>query len=426
VSDAIIEKPDIPEDPPPVPWWKRMLRILLALVIVAAGIAGAAYLRHTAPTTNKRPPAEWVPVVKTERLQSTSYRVNLSAMGTVMPARQVVLRSRVAGQVVSVHPEFTEGGFLQKGDRVLQLDDADYRLALTRAEADLTNARYAFQLELGRQEVAQKEWSLLNGGKGSDPVDSALALRKPHLDKAKSDVASAEAAVEKAALDLDRTRIQAPFNALVRSRSVDLGSQVAPQEALAELVGTDAYWIQASIPVGRLDWIDIPRSRDGTGAAATVYYAGDHSARGQVVRLLGDLANEGRMARIMVEVKDPLRRKSGRGGAPLLIGEYVRVEIEGRQLSDVFVVPRTALRDDATVWLVGDDNTLQIREVNTLWRDADTVVLKDSLKEGDALVVTDLPAPVAGMKVRLESSRPAMEPSSSDGASDGQRGDGRG
>ena len=422
MSDAMIEKPDIPKDPPPVRWWKRMLRIGLALVIVVAGIAGAAYLRQTAPTTQKRPPAEWIPVVKTEPLRSISYRVKVSAMGTVMPARQVVLRSRVGGQVVSVHPEFIEGGFLQEGGRVLQLDDADYQLALTRAEADLVAARYALALELGRQEVAQKEWALLNDGKGTDPADSELALRKPHLDKAKSDVAAAEAAVRKAALDLERTRIESPFNAMVRSRSVDLGSQVAPQEALAELVGTDAYWIQASIPVGRLDWIDIPQTADGSGAPATVHYAGGHATEGQVVRLLGDLASEGRMARVLVEVKDPLRRKSGPEGAPLLIGEYVRVQIEGRELSDVFVVPRTALRDDASVWLVGDDGTLQIREVTPLWRDADTVVLKDSLTAGDALVVTDLPAPVAGMKVRLESSRP---PAAGD-APGSQRGDGRG
>jgi RND family efflux transporter MFP subunit len=426
VSNAIIEKPDIPEDPPPVRWWKRMLRILVALMIVVASIAGAAYLRQTAPTTKKRPPAEWVPVVKTVPLQSTAYRVKISAMGTVMPARQVVLRSRVAGQVVSVHPDFTEGGFLPAGEPVLQLDDADYRLALTRAEADLIDARYALQLELGRQEVAQKEWALLNAGKRTDPAESALALRKPHLDKATSDVAAAEAAVQKASLDLERTRIEAPFNAMVRSRSVDLGSQVAPQDALAELVGTDTYWIQASIPVGRLDWIDIPQTRDGTGAPATVFYAGGHSIRGQVVRLLGDLASEGRMARILVAVKDPLGRKRGAQGPPLLIGEYVRVEIEGRQLSDVFVVPRAALRDDATVWLVGDDSTLQIREVKTLWRDADTVVLKDSLKEGDALVVTDLPAPVAGMKVRLESSRPVKESTPPGDASGGPPGDGRG
>ena len=405
MSDPIIDKPDLPEDPPPVRWWKRIIRIFLALVIVGAGIAGAAYLKKTAPTTQKRPPAEWIPVVETEPLKATTYRAVVDAMGSVIPARQVVLRSRVGGQVVSVHPEFTEGGFIGKGERILQLDDADYRLALARAKADLVDARYAMKLEMGRQEVAKKEWALLNQGGDSAADDSELALRKPHLDKAASDVAAAEAAVKRAALDLSRTRVEAPFNAIVLSRAVDLGSQVSPQEALAELVGTDVFWVQASIPVSRLDWIRIPQTRDGQGSPATVIYAGGHRVQGRVVRLLGDLAGEGRMARILVAVKDPLGRGGDGAGtavAPLLIGEYVQVKIEGRLLSDVFVVPRTALRDGDAVWLVGQDSTLQIREVTTLWRDADTVVLKDSLKEGDALVVTDLPAPVSGMKVRLE------------------------
>ncbi len=423
MTETTQHRPELPKEPPPVRWWKRMLRILLALLIVGAGIAGAAYLKQTAPTTKKRPPAEWVPVVKTEPLESTTYRVAVSAMGTVVPARQVVLRSRVSGQVESIHPEFTEGGFLKKGDLVLQLDDADYRLALARAKANLVDARYALKLELGRQEVAKKEWSLLNSGKKSDPADSELALRVPHLDKATADVAAAEAGVKEAALDLERTRITAPFNAMVRSRSVDVGSQVSPQDALAELVGTDAYRIQASIPVGRLDWIRIPEKSDGSGSPATVYDKDGHTMEGRVVRLMGDLESEGRMARVLVEVADPLRRQAGKEGPPLLIGEYVKVRIEGRVLKDVFVIPRTALRDGEAIWLAGDDDTLQIRRVQTLWRDADTVVVKDGLKDGDALVVTDLPAPVAGMKIRLESGRPQAVPAAPSGS---KRENGRG
>jgi RND family efflux transporter MFP subunit len=408
LADNTLEKHYLPIDPPPVRWWKRMIRIFLSLLIIGAGIAGAAYLKKTAPTPKKRPPAEWVPVVRTEPLKATRYQTVLDAMGTVIPARQVVLRSRVRGQVMAIHPEFTEGGFVEKGGRILQLDDADYRLALARADSELVDARYALKLEMGRQEVAKKEWALLNKGGETTAAESELALRKPHLDKAASDVAAAEAAVKKAVLDLARTRIEAPFNAMILSRSVDIGSQVGAQEALAELVGTDVFWVQASIPVGRLDWIRIPKTRDGSGSPASVYYAGGHRVKGRVVRLLGDLAGEGRMARILVAVEDPLgrnRKDAGAAPAPLLLDEYVRVQIEGRLLTDVFVVPRTALRDGDALWLVGEDSTLQIREVKTLWRDAETVVLKDSLNEGDAVVVTDLPAPVAGMKVRLDSDR---------------------
>jgi RND family efflux transporter MFP subunit len=396
-------KPSVTPEPPPVRWWKRLLRLLVALLIIAVGVAGANYLTKSAPKTRKRPPVKWIPMVQVATLQPTRHQVVVTAMGTVIPARQIVLKSRVSGQVLSINPEFTEGGFLKKGEKVIQLDDADYKLALAQRKSDLVNSQYALKLEQGQQVVARREWQLLSGSRKGKQPEPELMLRKPHLDKVRADVAAAEAALEKAALDLKRSLIQAPFNAIVRSKSVDVGSQVSPQDPLAELVGTDAYWVQASVPVDRLDWIRIPQQSDKTGSSARIHYARDHVVEGKVKRLMGDLASEGRMARILVEVQDPLRRRAGSGnGPPLLIGEYVRVEIKGRQLDNVFAVPRNALRDDGKIWLVKQDKTLDIIDVTAVWRGADTVLLRDGLKAGDKIVVSDLSAPVPGMQLRLD------------------------
>ena len=285
---------------------------------------------------------------------------------------------------------------------VIQLEDTDYKLALAQKKSELINAEYAFKLELGRQEVAQREWQLLNGQRDGKASESDLALRKPHLDKAKADVDSAKAAVEKASIDLSRTRIIAPFNAIVRSKSVDMGSQVSSGEPMAELVGTDTFWVQASIPLDRLDWIRIPQQKNEQGAIAEVHYAGGHTLNGTVIRLKGDLASEGRMARILIEVEDPMRQGGRRIAPPLLIGEYVRVEVEGRQLDDVFIIPRSALRDGSTVWIINDDMTLSIRNVEPVWRSDTAVVIQNDLTNGQQLIVSDLPAPVEGMAVQYK------------------------
>jgi hypothetical protein len=118
--------------------------------------------------------------------------------------------------------------------------------------------------------------------------------------------------------------------------------------------------------------------------------------------LLGDLETEGRMARILVEVKDPLGLKAkGKYQLPLLIGEYVRIEIEGRELQNVYRIPRSALRDDANIWIASDDGKLEIRSVKTLWRDAQTVLLGEDLEPGSRLIVSNLAAPVNGMPVQI-------------------------
>ncbi|NNK00562.1 MAG: hypothetical protein HKP58_09125 [Desulfatitalea sp.] len=78
------------------------------------------------------------------------------------------------------------------------------------------------------------------------------------------------------------------------------------------------------------------------------------------------------------------------------------MKIQGPRLADAFAVPRAALRENDTVWLLDDDNRLKVQKVAPVWRDADEVLLIDALKAGDRLVVSDLPGPVEGMALRLE------------------------
>jgi RND family efflux transporter MFP subunit len=397
----------LPEkEPNPARSPRPIIRIVLSIVILGAGIGAASYLKNSAPQTQKRPPVNLSPTVLTQTVKPSSYQIIVTAMGTVIPAREVVLKSRVSGEIIEIHPEFTEGGFLKKGMKIIQIDPQDYELALARKRSAVTDAEYALKLELGHQAVAKREWELLNQDKPAQDMEKELALRQPHLNKVRADLSAAEAELKAAMLDLERTHILSPFNAMVRSKSVDLGSQVTPQEALAELVGTDAYRIQVSIPADRLEWIDVPVQAGDPGSKARIIYGQGHECSGTVIRLMGDLATEGRMARILVEVADPLGLSvSNQDRAPLLIGEYVRVKILGRKLDGVFQIPRTALKDNSNIWIVKENQTLGIRKMHPIWRDADVVLLQDGLKSGEQLIVSDLPAPVQGMSVRVEPSK---------------------
>ena len=404
-----------PNERPPARQLVWLRTLIVCVIILAIGIAGAGYIRKTAPRAQKRPPQRTIPLVRTQPLVKNTHQVIVAAMGSVIPAREITLKTRVAGEIRSINPEFVEGGLIRSGEKIVKIDDEDYRLAITRQESAVVDAEYALKVEMGYQDVARREWSLLNPGQSADAQDAELALRKPHLAKAQSDLVAARAELEQARLDLSRTDVVAPFNAIVREKHVAIGSQVSTQDALAELVGTDEYWIQVSLPIERLAWIRVPRSRPEKGAAVTVFYRGNRR-RGTVARLLSDLETEGRMARILVSVEDPLGLKGDHppSGPPMLIGEYVRVEIQGRTIDDVYRIPRTALRDNSSIWILGDDNTLRIVQVETIWRDADHVLMKDGIEAGDRLIVSDLSTPVAGMPLKesaddasaVESARP--------------------
>ena len=389
-------------------WAGRIFKVLLSILIVGAGVATATYLNNTGPKSKKRPRAKLAPVVQVEPLQVSTHRVTIAAMGTVIPAREVVLNSRISGQVVEVHPSFTAGGVVEAGTEVLRLDREDYVLALAQKRSAVADAEAALKLELGHQDVARREWELLNKGKPAAETEADLALRKPHLNKAKAAVDAASAQMKKARLDLARTSITVPFNALVRSTSVELGSQVSSQGPLAELVGTDAFWVRASVPVDRIEWIDIPGEPGAAGSKVRIIYGGDSECSGTVRRLLGDLGTEGRMARVLVEVEDPLGLRPGSPKpAPLLLGQYVAVEIEGDALDEVFRIPRSALRDNGTVWVVDEQGMLHIRQVEAVWRDAHVVLIRDGFEPGERLIVSDISGPVEGMRVRVASAAAA-------------------
>lgn len=380
---------------------RNILRIVISLVLIAAGIGGARFLIATKPKVIKKPPVKMEPLVRTVALHPENYTLKIPVMGTVMPAREISLEAQVAGEVVFLHSEFTEGGMLLKGTEILKIDQKDYELAVEQKKRALAEAVFQFRLEEGRQEVARKEWELLYGDKSLDVVESELALRKPHLEKVQVEIAAAEAELEQAQVNLRRTTLAIPFNAMVLNRYVNLGSKVASQERLADLVGTDIYWVQVSLPVEKLRWIKIANGQS-KGSRAKIIYREDYSMAGQVVRLLPDLSKEGRMARLLIEVKDPLGLKSQEKKQPmLLIGEYVRVQIEGEELKNVYRIPRPALRNDTEVWIVDEENKLAIRSVKTIWRDEGSVVLQDGFRSGETLVVSDLAAPVAGMPVRV-------------------------
>lgn len=395
-------------------WWQKILAAMLPLLIIGVGIAGASYFLKTGPKAAKQPPKKVTPLVGVEPVQFKAEQIVVSAMGTVVPSRKIDLKTSVAGEVIWTNPSFTEGGLLKKGDIVLKIDPVDYRLRIIEREAQVAQAQYALELELGHQDVARREWDILGKGKSVSRADHDLALRKPHLQKVRAELKAAQAMLDQEKKNLERTIVKTPFNAMVGDRKVDVGSHVTAQSTLATLTGTDRYWVQTSIPMDRLDWIDVPRQNDRTGSKVTVYQGGtpsrNDSWEGSVVRLMGDLDPKGRMARILVAIDDPLKLSSdSTRSRPLIMGAYVHAEITGRKVDRVARLIRPTVHENNTVWIMQDDGTLSVRTVSILWRDNDAVLVDQGILPGEKLIVTDLAAPVDGMQIRVADEIPAAE-----------------
>ncbi len=375
---------------------------ILCLFLLALAAASAVLLVKTAPKAEKKQPPKVAALVETMPLAPTEETIVVHATGTVGPATEAAIQAQVAGRIAGIAEGFIEGGFLARGEAMVSIEPVDYELALVDARSKLETARLNYKLELGRQDVARREWELLKSDDASE-AERELALRLPQLASSKAALAAAEAAVENARLDLERTQVRAPFNAIVLERHVNIGSQATLQNTLARLAGTDTYWVTVLVPVDRLEWIDVPGSR------ARVISSGGAVREGRVLKLLADVETRGRMARLLVEVADPLCLDPGNAGSkPLLIGEYVKVEIDGLALRQVFSIPRSALHEDRWIWIAADGR-LDIRAVEVLWRDAGQVLVRDGLAEGELLIVSDLGAPIHGMEVNPDGNAESKE-----------------
>lgn len=385
--------------------WKKTLIISLSILVGASAVIVLIF--STEPEASRSGATkETAMLVEVKKTEQGTFTPIIQATGTVQPSQDIILSSRVSGEVINRSEKFTPGSYVKKGEVLLQIDPSDYRNAVRQAESELRQAKSELQVEMGLQEAARKEYQLLDDSLA--PTNKALVLREPQLESARSQVASAEASVEQAKLNLQRTTIKAPFDAYILNRNANLGSLVAPGQDLGRLVGVDHYWVETTIPLSKLRWLDFSGDKNTPASEVlirnrTAWNEGE-SRSGYLFRMLGSLENQTRLARVLIEVPDPMALEPKNEGKPgLIIGSFVETRIKAKSLENVVRLNRDYLRANETVW-VKEGDSLSIRNVNILLQDADYAYITEGLAGEEEVVTTNLASVTAGAPLRLEGS----------------------
>ncbi|NNC22920.1 efflux RND transporter periplasmic adaptor subunit [Salinisphaera sp. USBA-960] len=388
------------------PW---VSAIVAVLVILIGGVVAYWLLTHppSAPQgeqTTKHRGA----LVSVERAQSTPQHFMIKAHGQVEAADSTQLQARVNGRIVKLDDSLAPGTRFQKNDALAQIERSDYKLALERAKTDLATAKAKLATEKGQQAVAKRELQRI----GADNVtaqEKRLALRGPQRRQAKARVRSARSSVKQARLDLKRTTVRAPFNGIVTSRSASIGDVVATSTPIATLAATDRYWVNISLPVKQIRWLHAATPHQ-TGSAARVYYPEawhpDDYLNASILRIQGMLEKKGRMAQVLLQIPNPLGDASNKDKR-LLLGAYVPVRIQAQPPNDAVTIRASNLRENDHVWIKTADDKLAIRKVTVAYQDDQRAIVTSGLKPGDAVVTTDLAAPIAGEPLRARHNKPA-------------------
>jgi len=107
------------------------------------------------------------------------------------------------------------------------------------------------------------------------------------------------------------------------------------------------------------------------------------------------------MARVLVAIHDPLNlHTQSPDGPEVILGTYLRAEIQGQEMAQVAKVDRDWLHDQDTVWVLNNENTLEIRTVTIVYRGPNYVLVSKGLQHEDRLILTDISTPIEGMPLR--------------------------
>ena len=383
---------------------KRWFPVILPFVVLAGGVLGALALITTRQDVETRAPEILPPLVQAVEVLPQTLQLWVSSQGTVMPRTETVLVPEVAGRVVAVSPSLVRGGFFGFGDVLLTIDPRDYELALAQTHAEVAQAERRLAREFAEAQVARREWRALGRGKPSPLTNRAL-----HVAEAKAALASAKAMMEQAAYNLARTKIHAPFAGRVRDKQVDLGQYVAPGSVIATIYAVDAVEIRLPIPDDELAYLDLSLSYRGedvesqSGPTVRIWatFAGRvHEWSGRIVRTEGEIDRKTRVVYVVARVDDPYSRGKDPDRPPLAVGMFVEAEIVGKNVEDVVVLPRAAMRGLNQVLIIDDEQRLRFRRVEVLRADREQVILRNGLAAGEWVSVSALDAAMDGMKVR--------------------------
>ncbi len=380
-----------------------LVRILLPILFLGGGGAGFFLLskKPAAPPVAKPEPK---PVeAQVRELTREDYQIVVRSQGAIRAHSQVRLTAQVSGRVEKIYSAFEEGAFFKKGGILLELDPADFEVALAAAEAQLAQAELNHAQEETRATQARLNWEDL----GYEEEPNALVLRQPQLNQAKKQLALAKAQVESAQRNLERSKVRAPFDGRVLTRSTGIGETIGPATPLGVVFSTDYSEVRLPIPTRVLAHLSLPQKLSDPPLEIRLEDNLDEASGfawpAKILRTEGALNANTLELFAIARIKDPFGIRSER--EPLHVGQPVVADIPGQILKDVFVIPREAVSELNRIRLAdASELVLQSAVIDPVWADEENFIVRDAaIPDGALLVLTRLVhAPDGGKMVIVD------------------------
>jgi len=355
--------------------WVLLIAVPILIILAFLLITDRVIAANDKPKERRKsfnPLAVFADYARTDTVQLT-----VKAQGEARPQIEIDLVPQVSGQIVKVSPNFIQGGIFRKGEVLVQIEAADFNIAVIQAEADVAQAEQTLVREIAEGEIARRDFAEL--GRGNP---SPLALRQPQRAQAEAAVKAAKGRLQTAHLQLERTKVRAPFNGRVRSKSSDLGQFVSPGMSLGQIFSGEMVEVRLPLTDNDLYKVNLPLAYTAKDRASapevklSAVIAGQRRYwKGRIMRTDSVIDTQTRGISAVAEVYDPFGKGKSDDGFPLAPGLFVDAEINGRTFEDVIIIPRDGLRPKDQVYLANTLGKVVIRDVQVLDTNAERAVL---------------------------------------------------
>lgn len=361
------------------------------LIIVGFVVATSVYIALTKEPKEKKRSFNTLAVIA-DYAKVQDVQLSVRTQGEARPQIEIDLVPQVGGKIVYVSPNFVEGGIFKKGETLVRVEDADFKVAVIRAEAGVAQAQQVLVREKAEGEIARQDYAELGRGE-----PTPLALREPQQAQAQAALRAAEADLQASKLNLSRTEVKAPFSGRVRSKASDIGQFVAPGSRLGRVFSKDIVEVRLALSDDQLAKLDLPLAYVAKDRASAPKV--DLSARvagqtrhwdGRIMRTDSAYDTQTRALFAIAEVFDPYGAGASDDGVPLAPGLFVDADIAGKSFENVIVIPRDGLRPQDEVYIVDDKGKAEIRKVSVLDSEADRAVLTGGIEAGELVVLSPM------------------------------------
>lgn len=345
--------------------------------------------------------------VLTAKGQEISTNENLP--GRLESVREAVIVPRVSGIVEARN--FAEGGIVQKGQLLYQLDDGTYKANLMSAEATLQQA--IANRDLDQSNVNRYAKLVKNNAVSRLTYDQAVADLKVQ----QANIAAAKASIESAKINLGYTRITAPITGRIGYSKVTEGAYVsASTTEMATIQQMDPMYVDVTQSADA--FLNLKRAmQDGaiqknTGIEIYLSDGEKYSEEGKFLFVNQVVAEDTGEVMVRVQVPNPK--------GELLPGMYVRVVIPQATFQNAYLIPQQAVTrgQEDTLLIANDDGSYRSQKVTIAGQTGNNWIVTGGLKDGDKVIVQGSTALFMGaQKVQTKPWNPDGE-SSTDSSQD--------